>query len=140
MKFLASNDHGETNLTRQQLGQIATQVGVANTRLTTLIVAMDAINKHLGLDKKPTLEVVESKTTNAPWCTVSPRQKARIDEIHNKLGTGFVTHEMMMHVCGVNRKVIANLLYTVEQDPKYTRVAQCIGSNKSMYKIVKNNE
>lgn len=140
MKFLASNDHGETNLTRQQLGQIATQVGVANTRLTTLLVAMDKLNKHLGLDEKPKLEVVEKKAAPAPWCTVSPRQEARINEIHEKLGTGFVTHEMMMHVTGVNRKVIANLLYSVEQDPNYTRVAQCIGSNKSMYKIVKNNE
>jgi len=139
MKFLASNDIGETNLTRQQLGQIATQVGVANNKLTTLINEVHAIKKHLGLDKKPTLEVVESRTDSPSWCTVSPRQLQRIDEIHEKLGTGFVTHEMMMHVCGVNRKVIANLLYTVEQDPNYTRIAQCIGGNKSMYKIVKSN-
>lgn len=140
MKFLASNDHGETNLTRQQLGQIATQVGVANTRLTTLLVAMDKINKHLGLDEKPKLEVVEKQDAPAPWCTVSPRQKKRIDEIHESLGTGFATHEMMMHVTGVNRKVIANLLYTVDQDPSYTRIVQNIGGNKSMYRIVKNNE
>lgn len=140
MKFLASNDIGETNITRQQLGQIATQIGVANRRLTTLLVAVDAINRHLDLDRKPALEVVTDKPINAPWQSVSARMETRINEIHSKLGHGFLTHEMMMHVCGVNRKVISNLLYSVDQDPNWTRIQQCIGSNKSMYKIVKNNE
>lgn len=136
--FSVANEHGETNITRQQLGQIATQIGVANTRLATLLVAMDKINKHLGLDRKAKLDVTEVETRLKPWLVVSKNHEARIKNIHDKLGTGFVTHEMMMHATGENRKTISAMLYAAEHDPKWTRVQQSIGSNKFMYKVFKN--
>jgi hypothetical protein len=138
MKFLAaSNDHGETNITRQQIAGLSKQIELANSRLAQLLFAANKIDKHLGLDKLSKPEPVAQPVS--AWRQVNGAQEKRIKEIHDKLGTGFVTHEMMMHACDVNRKCISNLLYSVDQDPNWTRVQEGIGGNKSMYKIVKNN-
>ena len=52
MKFLAaSNDHGETNITRQQIAGLSKQIELANSRLAQLLFAANKIDKHLGLDK-----------------------------------------------------------------------------------------